>query len=156
MHCWCFRTVIWNLLWESKKGDLIQRNWVVVSNSSEDFLPPPNLKGASEIHWYKLHHNNSDSQKSESREEECVVVLELVVDSCCYVWSLLPCSSCPQDWCGQAVVLELHMTQDIPHAVQVVIWWWVIPISSFSRLFSSHRGLQNGKGALTNPDFKTL
>lgn len=113
IRCCYFCTVIWNLLWESKKGNLIQSNGVVVSNSAKDFMPHPNLQETSEVHWYMLHHNNSDSQKSDFGLES---VLELVMDSCCYVWSLLPCSSCPQDWCGQTAELGLHMAQDTLHA----------------------------------------
>lgn len=130
----------------NKKGDLIWRNGVVVSNSGKDFRPHPNLRGTSEVHWCMLHHNNSDSQKSDFGLES---VLELVMDSCCYVWSLLPCSSCPH-WCG------LGCTWLRTSCMQVFICWWVIPVSSFSRLFSSHRGSHSGKGALTSPDGKAL
>lgn len=76
-------------------------------------MPHPNLRGTSELHWYILDHNNSDSQKSDWEQES---VLELVMDSCCYVWSLLPCSSCPQGWCGQTAALGLHVCWDILRA----------------------------------------
>lgn len=109
--------MIWNLLWESKKGVLIWRNWVVVSNSPKDFMPRPNLKGTSEIHWYILHHKNSTSQKSDfSLERRRMFWFWSWSCTPVFVWSLLPCSSCSQYWCGQTAVLRLHTIQDIPHA----------------------------------------
>lgn len=154
IHCCCFCTVIWNLLWESKKGNLIQRNGVVVSNSAKDFMPHPNLQETSEVHWYMLHHNNSDSQKSDFGLERRRVF---------WSWSWTPVVMCghffpapPAPRIGVAKQQSLGCTWLRTSCLQVFICWGVIPVRSFSRLFSSHRGSQSGKGALTSPDCKAL
>lgn len=146
----------WNLLWKSKKGVLIWRNWVVVSSSAKDFVLHPNLKGTSEIHWYILHQNNSVSQKSDLNLERRRMFWF-------WSWSCTPVVMCghffpapPAPSIGVAKQPCSGVTRLRTSHMQVFICWWIIPVNSFSRWFSFHRGSQSGKGALTSPDFKVL